>query len=93
MGTAGNHLIQLGGPVTKSRVLSVSGFPENTSMAVVVEAFEKQGKVLDFKKDEKGNAFHITFSNVSEAVSAKRSLHRTLLNGSQITVDYTVQRY
>jgi len=26
--------------------VSVSGFPENTSMAVVVEAFEKQGKIL-----------------------------------------------
>ncbi|XP_024388035.1 uncharacterized protein [Physcomitrium patens] len=92
MGATGNNLIRLGGPVTKSRVLSVSGFPENTSMAVVVEAFEKQGKILDFKKDEKGNAFRITFSSVDEAVSAKRSLHRTLLNGRQITVDYTVQR-
>lgn len=28
------------------RVISVSGFPEKTSMAVVVEAFEKQGKIL-----------------------------------------------
>lgn len=93
METAGNHLIQLGGPVTKSRMLSVSGFPENTSMATVVEAFEKQGKILEFKKNDKGNAFHITFSSVAEAVSAKRSLHRTLLNGRQITVDYTVQGY
>lgn len=93
MGNVGNNLIQLGGPVTKSSVLSVSGFPESTSMAVVVEAFEKQGKILDFRKDEKGNAFHITFSSVAEAVSTKRKLHRTLLNGRQITVDYTVQRY
>ncbi|KAG0574767.1 hypothetical protein KC19_VG289300 [Ceratodon purpureus] len=87
-GIAGNNLIQLGGPVITSRVLSVSGFPENTSMAAVVEAFEKQGKILDFRKDENENAFLITFSSMAEAISAKRYLHRTILNGRQITVDY-----
>lgn len=28
------------------RFLTVSGLPESTSMSVVVEAFEKQGKVM-----------------------------------------------
>jgi hypothetical protein len=41
-----------------------------------VEAFEKQGKITDFKKEERGDAFAITFASVQEATSAKRSLHR-----------------
>lgn len=39
---------------TWCRVVSVSGFPENTSMAVVVEAFEKQGKILVSIFDDDG---------------------------------------
>jgi hypothetical protein len=93
VGTAGNnHLIQLGGQLQKSRVLIVSGLLENTSMAVVVEAFEKQGKITDFKKEERGDAFAITFASVQEATSAKRSLHRTILAGQQITVEYAMPR-
>lgn len=30
----------------------------------------------DFKKEEKGDTFTITFASLSEAVSAKRHLHR-----------------
>jgi hypothetical protein len=30
----------------------------------------------DFKKEERGDAFAITFASVQEATSAKRSLHR-----------------
>jgi hypothetical protein len=44
-GPEGNALMKTDIGVLR-RVLSVSGFPENTSMAVVVEAFEKRGKIL-----------------------------------------------
>ncbi|CAM6097714.1 unnamed protein product [Calypogeia fissa] len=87
-----SNLIQLAGPVQKSRFLTVSGLPENTSMSVVVEAFEKQGKVMDFRKEEKGDAFTITFASIPEAISAKRHMHRSIVAGHQITVEYAVQR-
>ncbi|BBN04887.1 hypothetical protein MPTK1_3g08560 [Marchantia polymorpha subsp. ruderalis] len=87
-----SNLIQLGGPVQKSRVLTVSGLPDNTSMSVVVDAFEKQGKVTDFRKEDRGDAFTITFASVSEAISAQRHLHRSHLAGRQITVEYAVHQ-
>ncbi|KAL3695867.1 hypothetical protein R1sor_009943 [Riccia sorocarpa] len=87
-----SNLIQLGGPVQKSRVLTVSGLPVNTSMSLVVEAFEKLGKIMDFKKEERGDAFTITFATISEAISAQRHLHRSILGGRQITVEYAVQQ-
>jgi hypothetical protein len=46
----------------------------------------------DFKKEERGDAFAITFASVQEATSAKRSLHRTILAGQQITVEYAMPR-
>lgn len=82
------NMIQLGGPVQRSRVLTVGGLPEGTPLSIVIEAFEKQGKIEDVMKREKGDAFTITFSTLHEAVSAKRLLHRSILRGKQITVDY-----
>lgn len=82
------NMIQLGGPVQRSRVLTVGGLPEGTPLSIVIEAFEKQGKIEDVKKRESGDAFTITFSTLHEAVSAKRLLHRSILRGKQITVDY-----
>jgi hypothetical protein len=82
------NMIQLGGPVQRSRVLTVGGLPEGTPLSIVIEAFEKQGKIEDVRKRERGDAFTITFSTLHEAVSAKRLLHRSILRGKQITVDY-----
>ncbi|KAJ7563438.1 hypothetical protein O6H91_03G110100 [Diphasiastrum complanatum] len=90
--SASSNLIHLSAPVLKSRVLTVCGLPENTPMSMVVETFEKQGKMMDFRKNEKGDVFTITFSNVMEAVSAKRHLHRSLLAGRQITVEYSTDK-
>lgn len=82
------NMVQLGGPVQRSRVLTVGGLPEGTPLSIVIEAFENQGKIEDVKKRERGDAFTITFSTLHEAVSAKRLLHRSILRGKQITVDY-----
>lgn len=84
------NMIQLGGPVQRSRVLTVGGLPEGTPLSIVIEAFEKQGKIEDVKKRQRGDAFTITFSTLHEAVSAKRLLHRSVLCGKQITVDYFI---
>eukprot|EP01018_Ginkgo_biloba_P027284 Gb_18652 [translate_table: standard] len=45
-GSATTNLIQLGGPVQRSRVLTVGGLPKGTPLSTVVEAFEKQGKIM-----------------------------------------------
>ncbi|KAH9307039.1 hypothetical protein KI387_011443, partial [Taxus chinensis] len=71
---ASTNMIKLGVPVQRSRALSVGGLPESTPLSVVIEAFEKQGKIMDVKK-EKEDVFIITFSTLLEAVSAKRLLH------------------
>lgn len=87
-GPSTTNMVQLGGPVQRSRVLTVGGLPEGTPLSIVIEAFENQGKIEDVKKRERGDAFTITFSTLHEAVSAKRLLHRSILRGKQITVDY-----
>ncbi|XP_057849744.1 uncharacterized protein LOC131060522 isoform X1 [Cryptomeria japonica] len=90
-GPGATNMIKLGTPVQRSRVLSVGGLPEGTPLSVVIEAFEKQGKIMqDVKKEEKEDLFTITFSTLLEAVSAKRLLHRSVVGGKQITVDYSV---
>eukprot|EP00250_Pteridium_aquilinum_P012124 c20523_g1_i3 orf=755-2323(+) len=88
---AGSNVIKLLQPVRKSRILTVSGLPEDTPMSTVAEAFEKLGKITDFKKSSKGDTFTISYSNEIEAVTAKRNLHRSCLAGKQITVDYAHQ--
>lgn len=35
--------------------------------------------VQDFRKEEKGDSFTITFASIPEAISAKRHMHRYLL--------------
>lgn len=89
--TVGSTVIQLLQPKRKSRILVVGGLPENTPMSTIVEAFEKLGKVVDFKNGQKGGAFTVSYSTETEAVTAKRFLHRSFLAGRQITVDYAYQ--
>ncbi|KAI5075105.1 hypothetical protein GOP47_0009181 [Adiantum capillus-veneris] len=86
-----SNVIKLHQPVRKSRILIVSGLPDDTPISTVVEVFEKLGKITDFKKSAKGDVFTISYSSETEAVTAKRNLHRSYIAGKQITVDYSYQ--
>ncbi|KAH7298985.1 hypothetical protein KP509_25G068200 [Ceratopteris richardii] len=87
--TVPKNVINLHQPLRKSRVLTISGLPEDTPMSAVIEVFEKLGKIMDFKKSTEGSVFTVTYSSETEAVSAKRNLHRSFVAGKQITVAYS----
>ncbi|GBG67788.1 hypothetical protein CBR_g913 [Chara braunii] len=85
----GSNLIQLGGPVTKSRTLVVSNIGKDLKGSSIAKTFATSGDVTSVNRLPNGNLL-VSYSSVAEAVAAKRHFHRSVLGGSEITVEYAV---
>eukprot|EP00897_Mesotaenium_endlicherianum_P002987 jgi/Mesen1/2716/ME000168S01790 len=84
---ANASFVQLGGPVSKSRSLVVSGYPEGPPPDAVADLFEKEGKIMSMRAEEAH--LIVTYAQLQDAISAKRKLHRSQYLGRLISVDYS----
>ncbi|CAI5497195.1 unnamed protein product, partial [Closterium sp. Naga37s-1] len=70
-------------------VLRVGGLPATTPVQTIITAFSKVSRVGHVGLSS--GTFLLTFDSVRTATVAKRMMHRSLLAGHQITVEFSRQ--